>query len=732
MNFMNNIKRKGKADILTLIVFVVFFIVLYFYQSFTSSVDFNLQDFWQNTRIRINRIPILKNSFMGKLFPVKKFNENVVLVTIEDSPSLIGISGILQDDRRIYAQALENLYNLNPKVVGLEFYFPYGDKNDPLIPIAKKFNEKLVIKSSKHQYNDKKTEKKSPAPPFPELLKAIDPNEKDEGYGFTYFKNYRDEAIRSVSLFIHTYGEDKYRYSFQTLLWAKFLDLKLKENNSDVEPDLNFENGYMSLKGEKLARIYDSECMLLNYNKNVNFIGGMNYPISFYDLYKGKVPKHRIEGKIVIIAPTHSMVDEKYYSPIKPIKKDKENKLFDEKIYPAQLNVMVLNNLLEKSFLKPTSEYIPIIASLLILFSLFLVFSYVSPSVALIVTSLINIFLLAVSLIALMQYDTQIEVVSPIFATTFAFVFMVGKKYYIEFSEKRHIKTAFQHYVTASVVNEILKDPSKLNLHGEERILSVFFSDIEGFTTLAEGLSPIETVNLLNEYLTAMTNIIFEYDGLLDKYEGDAIMAVFGAPVNQSDHAIRACQCALKNQKVLNELREKWRKEGKPEIRIRIGVNTGVVVVGNMGSTMRFDYTVIGDNVNLASRLEIANKMFNTSILVSDTTAKLAEQTIVSRKIARFKALGKSTYTDVYELLADKDSDSSAVIAAAYKSKEIYENADNLVMNRDFEGAEKILGAYLRENEKDLAAKALYNKVKGYLLVPPPADWQNIVNQDEK
>ena len=145
MNFMNNIKRKGKADILTLIVFVVFFIVLYFYQSFTSSVDFNLQDFWQNTRIRINRIPILKNSFMGKLFPVKKFNENVVLVTIEDSPSLIGISGILQDDRRIYAQALENLYNLNPKVVGLEFYFPYGDKNDPLIPIAKKFNENLTI-----------------------------------------------------------------------------------------------------------------------------------------------------------------------------------------------------------------------------------------------------------------------------------------------------------------------------------------------------------------------------------------------------------------------------------------------------------------------------------------------------------------------------------------------------------------------------------------------------------
>jgi adenylate cyclase len=331
-----------------------------------------------------------------------------------------------------------------------------------------------------------------------------------------------------------------------------------------------------------------------------------------------------------------------------------------------------------------------------------------------------------------MQYNLQLDIVSPVAAATLAFVFMIGRKYYVEYSEKKHIKSAFQHYVTASVVNEILKDPKKLNLHGEERNLTIFFSDIEGFTSLAEGMSPLDVVSLLNEYLTAMTDIIFEFNGLLDKYEGDAIMAVFGAPVDQSDHATRACRCALKNQRVLNQLRGKWHREGKPEMRVRIGINTGVVVVGNMGSTMRFDYTVIGDNVNLAARLEAANKIFNSSILVSEETAKLAEKSVVSRKIASLKAIGKSVYTNVYELLADKESDSAKEIEEAIIAKEAYEKADLCLSQRDFKEAEKILGVYLRDHENDLTAKILYSKIKGFLLVPPPADWQNVVTQEEK
>ena len=175
----------------------------------------------------------------------------------------------------------------------------------------------------------------------------------------------------------------------------------------------------------------------------------------------------------------------------------------------------------------------------------------------------------------------------------------------------------------------------------------------------------------------------------------------------------------------------KWKTEGKPEMKVRIGINTGIVVVGNMGSTMRFDYTVIGDNVNLAARLEAANKIFKSSILVSENTAKLAEKGIVSRKIATLKAVGKSVFTNVYELLADKESDSAAEIENATKAKEIYEKANSLMEDRDFEQAEQILGIYLRDHEDDLPAKLLYSKIKGYLLVPPPPDWQNVIIQEK-
>ena len=311
-------------------------------------------------------------------------------------------------------------------------------------------------------------------------------------------------------------------------------------------------------------------------------------------------------------------------------------------------------------------------------------------------------------------------------------LYTIGKKYYLELAEKLRIKHAFQHYVTASVVNEILKNPEKLNLHGEERNLTIFFSDIEGFTTLSEGMSPLDVVSLLNEYLSEMTEIIFKYDGLLDKYEGDAIMAVFGAPVDQKDHAIRACRCALENQKALARLREKWKREGKPEIKARIGVNTGVVVVGNMGSTMRFDYTVIGDNVNLAARLETANKLFQSEILVSDSTAELAESAILSRKLGKLKVAGKDKHVDVYEVLAESAESDKAFLERAKACKAAYDASQAALNRRDFTEAERILSDHLKKYPADNPARILHNRIKGFLIVPPPPDWENIITQDSK
>ena len=204
--------------------------------------------------------------------------------------------------------------------------------------------------------------------------------------------------------------------------------------------------------------------------------------------------------------------------------------------------------------------------------------------------------------------------VYPLLALLTTYTALTVYNYVTEEKAKRMIKGIFQHYVSAKLVDELINNPSMLKLGGEKRVMTVFFSDIEGFTSISEQIPPEELVVLLNEYLTAMTDIILKYDGMVDKYEGDAIMAVWGAPVYFEDHAKKACFAALEMQKKLVELRKKWISEGKPEIHTRIGINTGEMIAGNMGSRVRMDYTVMGDAVNVASRLEGANKQYGTYI----------------------------------------------------------------------------------------------------------------------
>ncbi|MGH9787192.1 MAG: adenylate/guanylate cyclase domain-containing protein, partial [Candidatus Acidiferrales bacterium] len=190
----------------------------------------------------------------------------------------------------------------------------------------------------------------------------------------------------------------------------------------------------------------------------------------------------------------------------------------------------------------------------------------------------------------------------------------------VEEREKRRIHSAFHHYVPAGLLKELVKNPESLKLGGEERELTILFTDIRGFTTLSEKLTPLELTHFLNAYTDEMTDIVFRHWGTLDKYQGDAVMAFWGAPYEQDDHAVRACSAALDMSLRVDELRAQWRAEGKADINIGLGLSTGRVVVGNMGSRKRFNYTVLGDAVNLASRLEGVNKQYSTRILVSEPT----------------------------------------------------------------------------------------------------------------
>jgi len=202
-------------------------------------------------------------------------------------------------------------------------------------------------------------------------------------------------------------------------------------------------------------------------------------------------------------------------------------------------------------------------------------------------------------------------------------LFSAGLIYYTtEGRQKAFIKSAFKQYLSPAVIEQIIVHPERLKLGGERRELSIFFSDLEGFTGLSEGLDPEALTNLLNVYLTAMTDIIQEEGGTVDKYEGDAIIAFWNAPLEQQDHAVRCVRAVLRCQAKLAEMRPKFKEIIGKDLKMRIGVNTGHAVVGNMGSHSRFDYTMIGDAVNLAARLEGINKQFGTYVLISESTMK--------------------------------------------------------------------------------------------------------------
>jgi adenylate cyclase len=226
---------------------------------------------------------------------------------------------------------------------------------------------------------------------------------------------------------------------------------------------------------------------------------------------------------------------------------------------------------------------------------------------------------------------------------------MIVYRILTEEKEKKAIQGMFSNYVSKRVVEELLKHPEKLELGGEDKEITVLFSDIRGFTTLSENLTPQELVAHLNEYLSAMTDIIFKYEGTLDKYVGDEIMAFWNAPIEQEDHAVLACKSALEMMDVLHSLNKSWPENKK--LNIGIGLNTGTMTVGNMGSKSRMDYTLMGDSVNLGARLEGTNKIYGTNIIISEFTYEKVKDSFTCRELDNIRVKGKLKPVKIYEIM---------------------------------------------------------------------------------
>ncbi len=376
----------------------------------------------------------------------------------------------------------------------------------------------------------------------------------------------------------------------------------------------------------------------------LNYAGGPDSfsSIPFYKVVGGEYDDSAVKGKIVILGGTALG-------------------LFDNKPTPfsatnpgVEIHATAMSNLLVGNFLRPWDDLVTVCVILLFALLPAFLFSRFSPLNGGIVSLALFCGYTVIVNWLFVNRNIAGALAAPLFSLGFSYVGLMFYNYVSEEKEKRWIKNTFSQYLSARVLESIMADPDKLKLGGTREAMTVLFSDIRGFTTISESLQPEEVVELLNEYLTKMVEVVFRHDGTLDKFIGDAVMAFWGAPAKQADHEKKAVLCALDMMEELHKLQEKWKNEGRKIIDIGIGVNTGEMVVGNIGSRQKMQFTIIGDNVNLGSRLEGLNKEFKTHIIISESTWNAVKDAVNTRPLGEVKVKGKEIAVKIFEVTGRK------------------------------------------------------------------------------
>jgi adenylate cyclase len=419
----------------------------------------------------------------------------------------------------------------------------------------------------------------------------------------------------------------------------------LLEYEGKMAPSLSMTalSVYLNKPAEEI--IQDRKIEIDEYNEMmVNFCGGYEaFPYySFYKVLKGEYPGEEFKDKIVLVGGTAAGLFDFKAIPFAPI-------------FPGvEVHANAISNILLDNYLRPWPAFFTFILIILFSFLSGMIFGQFAPWKGGVSAAGVFIVYFLFSYFLFKWKYTQVEFVAPALSLSLSYVGVLFYRFMTEEREKRWIKKSFTQYLSPQILDNILENPKSLKLGGERQDLSILFSDIRGFTTISEGLKPEQVVELLNEYLTKMVEVVFRNEGTMDKFIGDAVMAFWGAPVPQEDHHKKAVNCAIEMIEEVAKLQEKWKAEGKTLIRIGIGINSGEVIVGNMGSLEKMDYTVIGDNVNLASRLEGLTKEFKTQIVVSEATYNQVKDFVDAEPLGSVKVKGKARSVDIYGVLGRK------------------------------------------------------------------------------
>jgi adenylate cyclase len=453
-------------------------------------------------------------------------------------------------------------------------------------------------------------------------------------------------------------------------------------------------------------------------NMTINYAGGpyVSSPpafpvVSFVDVIKGRVAPETFRGKLVLIGVTATGFADDYWTSTS----------VTGKMPGVEIHANAIDTILRGDFIRDA----PAATTIGLIFVMASVAAVTLLTLPMLAAALCSIMALVIYVLAASYYFDEhlvLNLVYPPLALFLTYTAVVFYRVIFEQGQARALRGVLGQYLSPSVVTHVTRDPDSLKLGGDERVMTVMFSDLRGFTTFSESLDPETLVHLLNEYLTIMSDVIFKYEGTIDKYMGDAIMAFWGAPQQQPNHATLACRAALEMVAALDELNARWAEQGRPPLAMGIGINTGVMKVGNMGSNSRFDYTVLGDSVNLASRMEGLNKEYGTTLIVSRATLDGTGGVFHARFLDLVAVKGKKEPVEVLEIL---DAERVPGIHAG-PALRAYDEGIALYRERDWLGAAAKFQEALRLSPDDGPAAVYLQRCEELMHDPPPVDWDGV------
>ena len=533
--------------------------------------------------------------------------------------------------RALYAQAIDRLRAAGARVIALDLFFdaPGADDSGLIDAISRAGNVVFPV------------EGQGPGSfhPRPGVVQVFDVFVRATpriattavAEGSVNVTTDRDTVVRSLPLLLQS-GEGLLP-SFSLAVISQFIR---RTNILDQEP-----TSAMIYAAGRTIPVVDNGRMLINFSGPPSSPGGSgSFPIvPFVDVISGSFDESLVRDKIVLLGLTIRGIDE-FATPTTSA----------TRMWGVEVQASAVDTLLAERYLTPASRATTVLLIYASALSGVLLAAAARPLKGLGgVGAWSLLYLIAASL----SFDRGVllNMVYPLVAVLLGFTATQAYRIFVEQAQRQLVQDLMSRYLSPSVSQWVLQQPEQLKLGGETRVMTVLFCDLRGFTMLSRSVDPHILVSFMNDFMTAMTDVIFRHDGVLDKYIGDEVMAFWNAPREQPDHAGLACQTALEMVHELDRLRASWSHRGLPPLDIGVGINTGPMVVGNMGSRERLAYTVIGDAVNVASRLQNLNKEFGTHVLTTETTRQAAGDRFVYRAIDQVTLRGRNEPVTVYELL---------------------------------------------------------------------------------